>query len=225
MKLLCEVVEETSVIKEAASDGSQQLFIEGPALIADMKNKNGRVYPKSVLKEAVDQYIEEYVKTNRAVGELGHPAGPGINLDKISHKFISIHEDGNRFIARAKITTKTPMGALAAGLIEDGVQLGFSSRGTGAVKQSSKGLMEVQQGFKIATAADLVQDPSAHGAFVRALMENTEWVFDVSKGTWAESHVEQMHDSVKKLSMKQINERKLDLFESFVSHLSMKRKI
>ena len=222
MKLICEIQEGISPVIEEES-GIKNIFVVGPALVADEKNKNGRLYRMPILREAVNTYIRDNIKTNRAVGELGHPAGPTLNLDRVSHKFISITEDGNRFIAKAKLL-ETPMGKIAKNLINEGVVFGFSSRGMGTLKPNSEGIMEVQNDFRLATAADLVADPSAPGAFVKGIVENIEWYLDAASGTWVQEKIEPMQKEIKKMNLRELSERKLKLFEYFLSELAKPKK-
>ena len=168
MKLISEIVENVQVITEGKS---KDLYIEGVFLQSEMANRNKRIYPKSVMEKEVSRYMKEYVESKRAFGELGHPEGPTINLDRVSHIITSLREDGNNYIGRAKILN-TPMGNIVKGLIEGGAQLGVSSRGMGTLKEKEDGINEVQNDFYLATAADIVADPSAPDAFVQGIMEN-----------------------------------------------------
>lgn len=222
MKLICEIHDKLNVLEEDVG-GKKTLFVEGPALVGNKPNKNGRVYNIDILREAVDLYIKDHLKEGRAVGELGHPEGPNINLHRISHKFTDIRESkgDNLFIAKAKLLD-TPMGDIAQKLVKEGVTLGFSSRGMGSLKKNDSGIMEVQNDFKIATAADIVADPSAPGAFVKGIMEDVEWFYDIAKGTWVERKVEQIHEELHKLTVKQIQERKLAYFQAIMEGLSKK---
>ena len=171
MKLIKELNEDLQFIVEESSDsGKKSLFIEGVFLQADLKNRNGRMYPKEIMAKEVNRYVKEQVNTKRAYGELGHPEGPNINLDRVSHMIVSLREDGNNWIGRAKILD-TPMGNIASSLIKEGAGLGVSSRGLGTLKEVN-GINEVQDDFMLATAADIVADPSAPGAFVNGIMEN-----------------------------------------------------
>ena len=180
MKLICEILDQKlSLVKEAKEDGRKNYFIEGVFLMGDKPNKNGRIYESKILAKEVARYTKELIETNRAYGELGHPAGPSINLDRVSHMIKSLRQEGSDFIGKAKITD-TPMGNIVMNLLDEGANLGVSSRGMGTLK-SNGGIMEVQDDFMLATAADIVADPSAHKAFVRGVMENTEWVYDVTR--------------------------------------------
>lgn len=221
MKLIREVAElvETQILEEE-STGKKNLFITGPFAVCEEKNKNGRIYPRGVMEEAVEKYVNEKVMPKMAWGELGHPVGPKINETLVSHLIESVTWDGNKVMGRAKVTLGTPNGKTLAGLIESGGAVGVSTRALGAVKENSKGLMEVQSGLKFATLADAVLDPSAPGAFVNGIMENVNWFWDASKGTWMEEHIDDMRKEIKKLSRSEILEKKLSLFEEFLKGLS-----
>lgn len=220
MKLITEVVEEINILTEE-SEGKKQHFIEGIFLQSNLQNRNGRVYPKEIMAKEVERYNESYVKANRALGELGHPDGPSINLDRVSHMIVSLKEDGDNYIGRAKLMD-TPMGNIAKGLIEGGAKLGVSSRGMGTLKPNKEGINEVQDDFYLATAADIVADPSAPDAFVRGIMEGKEWV--VVNGVWMEQQCDASKQYIKKVSKKQLEEAKLKVFESFLNHVSRKTK-
>ena len=219
MKLICEVLDQKlSLVKEAKEDGRKNSFIEGVFLMGDKPNKNGRIYESKILAKEVARYTKELIETNRAYGELGHPAGPSINLDRVSHMIKSLRQEGSDFIGKAKITD-TPMGNIVMNLLDEGANLGVSSRGMGTLK-SNGGIMEVQDDFMLATAADIVADPSAHKAFVRGVMENTEWVYDVAAGTWrAAEMVHEAKKEMKKMTVNQIDENSLRLFNKFLKTL------
>jgi hypothetical protein len=219
MKLICEVLDQKlSLVKEAKEDGRKNYFIEGVFLMGDKPNKNGRIYESKILAKEVARYTKELIETNRAYGELGHPAGPSINLDRVSHMIKSLRQEGSDFIGKAKITD-TPMGNIVMNLLDEGANLGVSSRGMGTLK-SNGGIMEVQDDFMLATAADIVADPSAHKAFVRGVMENTEWVYDVAAGTWrAAEMVHEAKKEMKKMTVNQIDENSLRLFNKFLKTL------
>jgi len=176
MKLITELNESVVTLVEEKS-GKKSWVIEGVWMQSNLKNKNGRVYPKSILQREVTRYNKDYIKENRAVGELGHPDGPSINLDRVSHKIIELKEDGDNFIGRAKVMN-TPMGIIAQGLLEEGVKLGVSSRGLGSLKENASGTMEVQEDFYLATAGDIVADPSAPGAWVNGIMEGVDFFWN-----------------------------------------------
>jgi hypothetical protein len=220
MKLITELTEQISYLSEAKESGGKEHFIEGIFLQADLKNRNGRVYPLNVMENEVSRYVREVVKANRAYGELGHPSGPSINLDRVSHIIVELKQNGTDFIGKAKITD-TPMGNIARGLLESGANLGVSSRGLGSLKEE-KGVMVVQSDYKIATAADIVADPSAPNAFVKGIMENVEWVYNPVKDSW---HEEQLHETKKKIhkmSLRQIEEQRLAIFEEYITSLTIK---
>lgn len=214
MKLITETIEEVKVISEE-KNGVKTLFIQGPFLVAETKNKNGRIYRESTLKNEVNRYNEEYVQKNRAFGELGHPDSPSINLDRVSHLITNLRQEGNVFVGRAKIL-ETPMGKIAKSLLEGGATLGVSSRGMGSLKLEN-GVNVVQDDYYLATAADIVADPSAPGAFVQGIMENKEWVF--VNGVLCEMEVEQMKNEIKRAKRSQLEEVKLRQFETFLSKL------
>lgn len=189
--------------------------------MGDRPNKNGRVYESKILAKEVARYTKELIENNRAYGELGHPAGPSINLDRVSHLIKSLHQEGSDFIGKAKITD-TPMGNIVMNLLDEGANLGVSSRGMGTLKEKG-GIMEVQGDFVLATAADIVADPSAHNAFVRGVMENVEWVYDVASASWrAMESLDETRKQIKGWSMSKINENKLHLFERFLNSLVTK---
>jgi hypothetical protein len=216
MKLITELNDSVKYVTEETADGGKKnLFIEGPFLQSEIKNRNGRVYPKHVMEREVNRYNEQFVQKGRAFGELGHPDGPQINLDRVSHIIESLKQDGSNWIGRARITD-TPMGNIARGLIESGAQLGVSSRGMGSLKLNREGVNEVQNDFHLATAADIVADPSAPDAFVNGIMEGVEWIWEnnmlVAKR--AEQQVEQAVRS------RELEAKKLSIFENFIKSLS-----
>ena len=174
------------------------------------------------MENEVNRYVREVVHANRAYGELGHPAGPSINLDRVSHMIVELNRDGKNFIGKAKIT-ETPMGDIARGLLESGANLGVSSRGMGSLKESN-GVMVVQSDYHIATAADIVADPSAPNAFVKGIMENVDWVYDPVKDTWLEEKLHNMKKSIHKMSSSKIDEQKFAIFENFIASLTLKNK-
>ena len=175
MKLIIEHTEQVEFLTEA-KDGKEYSYIKGIFLQGDIKNRNGRVYPMDVLDREVNNYAESYIKKDRALGELGHPDGPTINLDRVSHKIVELYREGNNFIGKAKIL-ETPMGNIAKSLLREGVQLGVSSRGVGSLEQK-EGANYVRDDFMLTTAADIVADPSAPDAFVQGIMEGKEWVWN-----------------------------------------------
>ena len=176
MKLIREEIESVEFLVEN-KNGKKSMYIEGVFLQADMKNRNGRVYPMETLRREVGRYSENHITSGRALGELGHPEGPTVNLDRVSHKIVSLRESGSNFIGKAKILG-TPMGKIASSLIEEGVKLGVSSRGVGSLQQTKEGYSVVGEDFMLATAADIVADPSAPDAFVSGIMEGKDWVWD-----------------------------------------------
>ena len=214
MKLIKEITETVNYITED-SDGKKVLHIEGPFLVAERKNKNGRLYEFNTLRKEVDRYTESYINKHRAFGELGHPDTPSINLDRVSHMIVSLREDGNQWIGKAKILD-TPMGAIARSLIEGGAQLGVSSRGMGSLKNIN-GVNVVQPDFYLATAADIVADPSAPGAFVQGIMEGKEWM--LVDGVWTEQDYSEARQQVCQVSRKDIEKVSLHIFENFLKKL------
>lgn len=217
MKLITETIEEVRYITETKESGKKDFYIEGVFMQADLPNRNGRIYPVSILEKEVARYMKEAVATNRAFGELGHPSGPSINLDRVSHMIKELKQDGNNFIGKAKIMD-TPMGMIVQNLMNEGASLGVSTRGMGSLKENSLGIMEVQDDFHLATAADIVADPSAPDAFVRGIMEGKEWVWD--NGLLKEQHIDQMKNTIKKVSKENLEEAKFLVFKSFFNQIS-----
>ena len=214
MKLITETIQDVKVITEE-KNGVKSLFITGPFLVGEQKNRNGRVYSKSILEREVKRYNEEYISKNRAFGELGHPDSPSINLDRVSHLIVNMKQEGANFIGKAKIL-ETPMGKIAKSLLEGGAMLGVSSRGMGSLKETN-GVNLVQDDYYLATAADIVADPSAPGAFVQGIMEGKEWVWD--NGVVKEVSIVEMYDEIKKAKSRQIEDISLRIFENFLSKL------
>ena len=214
MKLIKEITESVSYLTEE-KDGKKTLFIEGPFLVAEAVNKNKRMYKEETMRNEVKRYSEEYINKNRAFGELGHPDTPSINLDRVSHLIVGLRQEGNAWIGKAKIL-ETPMGNIAKNLIEGGAQLGVSSRGMGSLKMEN-GINVVQGDFHLATAADIVADPSAPGAFVQGIMEGKEWV--MVNGVWTEYQYEEAKQEIKQASRKDIEKVSLRIWESFVKKL------
>ena len=217
MKLIREEIEDVKILTESRN-GKKSLYIEGIFLQGNIKNRNGRMYPMETLQKEVGRYIKEQVKEGRAVGELGHPDSPTVNLDRVSHKIISLRESGSNFIGKAKILESTPMGKIASGLLSEGVKLGVSSRGIGSLKPTKEGFNVVSDDFMLATAADIVADPSAPDAFVHGVMEGKEWVWE---GTiLKERKAEEMKSAIDTLAgKKRLEEHKLDLFNEFINSL------
>ena len=214
MKLITESIEDVQVLVEE-SNGKKNLYIEGVFLQGDIKNRNGRVYPFSVLEREVGRYNESYVAAGRALGELGHPDGPTVNLDRVSHKIVSLRAEGSNFIGKAQILS-TPMGSIAKSLLESGVKLGVSSRGMGSIEERN-GANYVRDDFMLATAADIVADPSAPDAFVNGIMEGKEWIWD--NGILKESKVAKYQRYISESTRKNIEERSLKVFEDFLFNL------
>ena len=216
MKLIRENIEEVKYITEASESGKKNLYITGPFLVYDKPNKNNRLYTKNTLENEVKRYNEEFVKTNRALGELGHPDTPSINLERVSHKIVSLEDNGEAFIGKAMIL-ETPYGNIVKNFIDSGVNLGVSSRGMGSLMQTKEGYNLVQDDFRLATAADIVADPSAPGAFVNGIMENKEWLF--VDGRFVEADIESAKKQIRQASRKDIEQVALTLFENFIRKL------
>ena len=216
MKLIREEIEQVEVIVEERN-GKKTLHIEGVFLQGDIKNRNGRMYPSTTLAKEVARYNEAFVNKGRALGELGHPDGPTVNLDRVSHKIISLRQEGSNFIGRAKILS-TPMGNIAKSLLDEGVKLGVSSRGVGSIQQNNEGVNVVGEDFMLATAADIVADPSAPDAFVDGIMEGKDWVWD--GGILREKYAEKTYKQINTLAdSRQLQENKLRLFQDFLGSL------
>jgi hypothetical protein len=217
MKLIKEVTEEIKYISELNEEtGKKSHFIEGVFLQSNLKNRNGRMYPKEVMQKEVARYTKESIEKKRAYGELGHPDGPTVNLDRVSHMIVGLKEDGDNYIGRAKILD-TPMGRIVKELIDEGASLGVSSRGLGSLKERN-GVNEVQEDFMLATAADIVADPSAPDAYVQGIMENKEWTF--VNGIWQEKELEESKDMIRAASTKELEAVKMQVFENFLTKLS-----
>jgi hypothetical protein len=214
MKLIKEITESVNYLVEE-KDGKKTLFIEGPFLVSERVNKNGRMYKEETMRKEVGRYVTESVEKNRAFGELGHPDTPSINLDRVSHIIVGLRQEGTDWIGKAKIL-ETPMGEIARNLIEGGGQLGVSSRGMGSLK-AVNGVNIVQDDFHLATAADIVADPSAPGAFVQGIMEGKEWM--MVGGIWTEVQYEQAKREIKQASSKDIERVSLKIFENFIKKL------
>jgi hypothetical protein len=215
MKLITEQIDsDIQVITEAKQNGSKDFFIEGIFMMADSKNRNGRVYESKILKPAVEKYIQEQVKQGRAVGELNHPDGPTINLDKVSHLITDLRFEGNNVIGKAKILN-TPMGQIVKGLLEGGVKLGVSSRGMGSLEERN-GSNYVKDDFHLATV-DIVQDPSAPAAFVNGIMEGVEWI--VENGVFKPQEIEKIETEIKRTPKAQLAEAQVRVFQHFLSKL------
>ena len=218
MKLIREEIESVKVITEATKSGKKNLYIEGVFLQGNIKNRNGRMYPMETLQREVGRYMKEHVNTGRALGELGHPDGPTVNLDRVSHKITSLKESGTNFIGRAKILESTPMGKIASSLLSEGVKLGVSSRGIGSLKPTKEGFNVVGEDFMLATAADIVADPSAPDAFVEGIMEGKEWIWEGN--ILREKKAEEIKSKIDTLAgQKALEEHKLNLFDEFINSL------
>jgi len=214
MRLIAEEITEVNFLSEE-KEGKRSHFIEGVFLQSEIENKNGRKYPFKTLEREVAKYDESYIRKGRALGELGHPDGPSINLDKVSHKIESLRAEGNNFIGRAKILD-TPMGNIAKNLLDEGVRLGVSSRGMGSLRKEGNCNI-VQDDFMLATAADIVADPSAPDAFVDGIMEGKEWVWD--NGILKESAIAQIKQEIDEATLINIQERKVSAFDKFLRSL------
>jgi len=214
MKLITESIEDIRILTEE-KDGEKHLYIEGVFLQSEIKNRNGRIYPFDVLNKEVERYSEEYVKAGRALGELGHPDGPTVNLDRVSHKITSLKAEGNNFMGKARILD-TPMGKIAKSLLGEGVKLGVSSRGMGSLKEEN-GVKYVSDDFMLATAADIVADPSAPDAFVNGIMEGKEWVWE--GGLLRERQIQEMKKEIDNASKVELEEKMLSAFDKFLSNL------
>lgn len=217
MKLISEFQDYgvSPVIVEENKDGKKDYFIEGIFMQAEIKNRNGRIYPKEVIQTEVKRYNKEFINEDRAFGELGHPEGPTINLDKVSHMITKLEEDGNNYVGRAKILS-TPNGQIVKNLIDDGAKLGVSSRGLGSLE--SKGNAQyVKDDFQLATAADIVADPSAPEAFVEGIMEGVEWVYE--SGILKAKDLDKMQSELRTARLNQLEETKLNLWKRFVESL------
>jgi hypothetical protein len=216
MKLITEINEEVKILTEESESGSKNFYIEGIFMQAERKNRNGRMYPVEVLAKEANRYITEYVMKNRAYGELGHPDGPSINLERVSHMIKELRQEGNDFYGKAKIMD-TPYGNIVKNLISEGACVGVSTRGMGSLEERSDGTRVVKDDFYLATAADIVADPSAPDAFVRGIMEGKEWVWD--NGIIKEVQISQYKETIKKSSKKNLEENMLKTFNHFLSKL------
>jgi hypothetical protein len=223
MRLIAEYIEDSvEVITEAKEDGKKNYFIEGIFMQGDIKNRNGRIYPSATLESEMNRYDKEFIQTKRALGELGHPDGPQINGDRVSHLITEMKRDGNDFYGKAKILS-TPMGEIVKSLLDEGVKIGVSTRGLGSVKAGRDGVMEVQKDFHLSTV-DIVTDPSAPNAFVNGIMENVEYYYDIASGNWRatqaiENIVEEVEKKVNRV-VRTIDEATATrMFETFVRSL------
>tara|TARA_R100001510_G_scaffold47462_1_gene44794 strand:- start:312 stop:962 length:651 start_codon:yes stop_codon:yes gene_type:complete len=216
MKLIREEIESVEFLVEQ-KNGKKSMYIEGVFLQGNIKNRNGRMYPMETLRKEVGRYSENHIQAGRALGELGHPDGPTVNLDRVSHKIVSLKESGSNFIGKAKLLN-TPMGKIASSLVEEGVKLGVSSRGIGSLKMTREGVNIVGDDFMLATAADIVADPSAPDAFVEGIMEGKEWVWDggILREKFAHKTYKQINTLV---DQKKLDEQKLNLFNDFLNSI------
>ncbi|MBM4210595.1 MAG: primosomal protein [Gammaproteobacteria bacterium] len=216
MKLIREEIEKVELITESVG-GKKQLYIQGVFLQSECVNRNGRMYPFQIMEREVKRYNENYVQKGRALGELGHPDGPTVNLDRVSHKICELKQSGNNFIGKAQILS-TPMGKIAESLLKDGVTLGVSSRGIGSLRENTKGYKEVGEDFMLATAADIVADPSAPDAFIQGIMEGKEWIWD--GGILREKLAENTRKRINTLvDQRRLEEHKIQLFDDFINSL------
>lgn len=215
MKLFCDINEEIQVLTEENEPGKKSYFIEGIFLMCDQKNRNGRVYTFEMMDKKVKEYNNSFVKQKRAFGELGHPEGPTINLERVSHMITDLYSDKKNFIGRAKIMD-TPYGKIVKNLIDEGAKLGVSSRGIGSLEEKN-GVNYVKDDYQLATAADIVADPSAPEAFVRGIMEGKEWVYE--SGRLVEKDIEEIKKSIKTASSRKLEEAKIKAFEKFLRNI------
>ena len=217
MKLITEITEEVKLLSEEKENGKKNYFIEGVFMQGNIKNRNGRIYPTEVLDKEIARYNKEYVEKNRAYGELGHPQGPTINLERVSHLITSLERDGDNYKGRAKIMSETPYGAIVKSLMDEGATLGVSSRGMGSLKQGKNGVAQVQDDFYLATAADIVADPSAPDAFVEGIMESKEWVWN--NGVLVEKNIEAWKREIEGAKRHALAEAKVKVFTNFLKNL------
>ena len=216
MKLISEEAIEVDFVTEEDENKKKNYFIEGIFMQSEMKNRNGRVYPKAILQKEVKRYTDKFINTKRAFGELGHPDGPTVNLERVSHMITELVEDGANFVGRAKIMD-TPYGKIVKNLIDEGAKLGVSSRGMGSLKPVQDGLQEVQSDFYLATAADIVADPSAPDAFVSGIMEGREWIWD--NGLLKEKEIVEYQKRVERATEISRNKVRIEAFENFITKL------
>jgi hypothetical protein len=216
MKLITEAIDDVKYLTEESEEGKKKLYIEGTFLVGNRVNKNNRMYKMDTLRNEVTRYTKELIETNRALGELGHPDTPSLNLDRACIKILSLKEDGDTFRGKA-LVLDTPYGQIVKNLIENDVNLGVSSRALGSLIQTKEGYNLVQDDLRLATAADVVADPSAPGAFVQGIMENKEWV--LVNGKFSEANFEQTKKEIKRASKQQIEQVALKLFENYIRKL------
>ena len=216
MKLIKEHIEDVKYLTETTESGKKNMYIEGRFLVGDEVNRNNRMYKMDTLRQEVARYTKEYIDSNRALGELGHPDTPSLNLERVSHKIVSLVEDGNTFKGKA-LVLETPYGMIVKNFIDSGVNLGVSSRAMGSVVMTKEGYNLVQDDFRLATAADIVADPSAPGAFVNGIMENKEWLF--VEGRFVEVDFDNAKKQIQKASRKDMERVALNLFENYLRKL------
>ena len=216
MKLIKEQIEEVKYLTETTESGKKNMYIEGRFLVGDEVNRNNRMYKMDTLRQEVARYTKEYIDSNRALGELGHPDTPSLNLERVSHKIVSLVEDGNTFRGKA-LVLETPYGQIVKNFIDSGVNLGVSSRAMGSVVMTKEGYNLVQDDLRLATAADIVADPSAPGAFIQGIMENKEWLF--VEGRFVEVDIDNTKRQIRAAPSRQIEEVALKLFENYLSKL------
>lgn len=221
MKLIREVTENVQYLTELTESGSKKLFIEGVFLVGDQVNRNNRMYKMDTLRKEVHRYTEELINNNRALGELGHPQNPSLNLERVSHKIVSLKENGNTFVGKALIL-ETPYGQIAKNLIDNGVKLGVSSRALGTLSLNKEGYSVVNDDLKIFTAADIVADPSGPNCFVGGIMEGKEFWYDLARNSWIEKDVEILYDNIKKFPKHLIEEQALNMFNWYLTNLCKK---
>ena len=214
MKLITELTEDIKYVKENVGNGDKNYYIEGVFMQAGVKNRNGRVYPQNTLNKETGRYITEYVNKGRALGELNHPTGPTVNLDRVSHIVKELHKDGNNIYGKAKVLD-TPMGKIVKNLIDEGAQLGVSTRGMGSLK-SKNGYQEVQEDFMLA-AIDIVADPSAPNAFVNGIMEGREWIME--NGMWSERELNNARKMIKNSSSRNLEKNIVKVFKEYFRNI------
>ena len=217
MKLITEIIEDLQIFELEEEGGKKSLFIEGIFLQSELKNRNGRVYPKDLLEREVERYTKDYITENRAFGELGHPEGPTINLDRVSHMVTELSSDGNNWKGKAKVLKETPYVKIVQGILGEGARLGVSSRGMGSIEELQDGTKLVKDDFYLATAADIVADPSAPGAFVQGIMEGREWVWD--NGLLQEKQMAEMKTEIETASKSDREQVAILVFEKFINSL------
>jgi hypothetical protein len=218
MKLITELNEDVEYLSEAKESGEKIHYIVGRFITCDQENKNGRIYESYIVDPEINRYTKEVIKENRAFGELGHPNGPTVNLDRVSHIITELKKDGKYYVGKARLT-ETPCGQIAIGLIKSGGKLGVSTRGLGSLIEKN-GSKYVQKDFKLSTV-DIVSDPSGPGCFVQGIMENAEWIYDPVKGTWHEEKISNIKNSIKNMSLREIEEKQLAIFEHYITSLTI----